>query len=160
MVGRWQALELLTSAWDGARSGAGARVALISGEAGVGKTRLVSEFTVSAVGATGARVAGGCQTYTRRQPLHLISELVHDALGVSSTDTIATRRDALNAKCRALEPSPNQWKPYLLGILGLPPAPDSPEEPDGLLDDATLQKMTHAALQGLIIAARMGLRSI
>jgi predicted ATPase len=59
IVGRAEQLALLEAALDPARSG-GPSAVLIGGEAGVGKSRLVSEFAARA-SAAGARVlAGGC----------------------------------------------------------------------------------------------------
>ncbi len=55
-VGRTEELARLTEAWD--RSDDGPAIVVIGGEAGVGKTRLVSEFLTS---LTDARILqGGC----------------------------------------------------------------------------------------------------
>ena len=56
-VGRAGALELMERAFDGAVSGS-TQIVLVGGEAGIGKTRLVGEFTAGATRA-GARVAWG-----------------------------------------------------------------------------------------------------
>jgi DNA-binding CsgD family transcriptional regulator len=59
LVGRAEHLAVLDAALDRARAG-GPSALLIGGEAGIGKSRLVSEFAAGAGGA-GARVlAGGC----------------------------------------------------------------------------------------------------
>jgi hypothetical protein len=59
LVGRTDEIATLRSALAGARAGTPATV-LIGGEAGVGKSRLISEFTVTEQDA-GARVlTGGC----------------------------------------------------------------------------------------------------
>ena len=58
-IGRVRELALLRGAFDRTRTEAPASV-FVAGEAGVGKTRLVDEFTASAV-ADGARIlSGGC----------------------------------------------------------------------------------------------------
>ncbi|HZA19260.1 MAG TPA: AAA family ATPase, partial [Actinomycetota bacterium] len=58
-IGRVRELELLRGAFDRTRTGDPASV-FVAGEAGVGKTRLVDEFTATAV-ADGARIlSGGC----------------------------------------------------------------------------------------------------
>jgi len=59
LVGRSEELAVLDAALDRARAG-GPSTVLIGGEAGIGKTRLVTEFAAGAA-ASGARVlAGGC----------------------------------------------------------------------------------------------------
>ena len=59
LVGRSEELAILDAALDRARAG-GPSTVLIGGEAGIGKTRLVTEFTAGAA-ASGARLlAGGC----------------------------------------------------------------------------------------------------
>ena len=57
MVGRSEELDALTSALDEVRQGR-SRVVLVSGEAGIGKTRLVEELIGAADGATA--LVGGC----------------------------------------------------------------------------------------------------
>jgi DNA-binding CsgD family transcriptional regulator/tetratricopeptide (TPR) repeat protein len=57
MVGREAPLSALDQAYDAARSGGG-RLVVVGGEAGVGKTRLVTEFLERTPGA--ARLVGGC----------------------------------------------------------------------------------------------------
>jgi DNA-binding NarL/FixJ family response regulator len=59
LVGRSEELAILDAALERARAG-GPSTVLIGGEAGIGKTRLVTEFTAGAA-ASGARLlAGGC----------------------------------------------------------------------------------------------------
>jgi ATP/maltotriose-dependent transcriptional regulator MalT len=62
-VGREQELSLLTEAYETARAGS-ARVVLLGGEAGVGKTRLVGEFAARVHGdggpTAGRVLVGGC----------------------------------------------------------------------------------------------------
>jgi DNA-binding CsgD family transcriptional regulator len=59
LVGRSEELAILDAALDRARAG-GPSTVLIGGEAGIGKTRLVTEFAAGAA-ASGARLlAGGC----------------------------------------------------------------------------------------------------
>jgi DNA-binding SARP family transcriptional activator len=58
-VGREDALRRLSAAWEDARSGA-LRVALVSGEPGIGKTTLVGEFCQRAHAAGAAILYGRC----------------------------------------------------------------------------------------------------
>lgn len=58
-VARPEAMAVLEGAWDGACAG-DRRVVLVAGEAGTGKTRLVTEFARAAHRAGGAVLYGGC----------------------------------------------------------------------------------------------------
>jgi DNA-binding SARP family transcriptional activator/tetratricopeptide (TPR) repeat protein len=58
LFGRSRELVALTAAWSAARDGRGGRVVVITGEAGIGKTRLISELARRARDG-GARVAVG-----------------------------------------------------------------------------------------------------
>jgi DNA-binding CsgD family transcriptional regulator len=59
LIGRAEQLAALTAALDRARAG-GPSAILIGGEAGIGKSRLVSEFSAAAVSAGSRVLAGGC----------------------------------------------------------------------------------------------------
>src|SRR4249920_2032386 len=59
LVGRAEHLAVLDAALDRARAG-GPSALLIGGEAGIGKSRLVSEFAAGAGGADARVLAGGC----------------------------------------------------------------------------------------------------
>jgi DNA-binding CsgD family transcriptional regulator len=61
-VGRREQLEVLKTRWRGCRAGRGSTV-LVGGDAGLGKSRLVSEFCGSAVGDRGAVARGDCLEY-------------------------------------------------------------------------------------------------
>ncbi len=75
MFGRADELRALGSAWAAARTGAG-RLVLVTGEAGIGKTRLVGELARRADNA-GARIAVGAAVDVGGQtPLALWQELV------------------------------------------------------------------------------------
>ena len=59
LVGRAEELARLAAALDRAAAGDPAAV-LVAGEAGVGKTRLVAEFTIRAIDAGASVLTGGC----------------------------------------------------------------------------------------------------
>ncbi|MFI7062330.1 BTAD domain-containing putative transcriptional regulator [Kribbella sp. NPDC050124] len=85
MVGRSGELDRLRGLWDAAADGAG-RVALVSGEAGVGKTRLVAEF---ADGVAGQVLVGRCdQTEIPYQP---ITSAFDDLTEIGSPEAMRTR---------------------------------------------------------------------
>jgi DNA-binding CsgD family transcriptional regulator/tetratricopeptide (TPR) repeat protein len=61
-VGRREQLEVLKTRWRACRAGRGSTV-LIGGDAGLGKSRLVSEFCASTVGDRSAVATGECLEY-------------------------------------------------------------------------------------------------
>lgn len=77
--GRTDELERLRDIWQKRLSGSGA-LSLVLGEAGIGKTRLVSEFAVQAE-ATGARVFWGTTASPEVVPYQPITEILRAALG-------------------------------------------------------------------------------
>jgi predicted ATPase/DNA-binding CsgD family transcriptional regulator len=80
LVGRTQELAQLGAALERARAGSPAAV-LVAGEAGVGKTRLLSEFAARATG-TGVRVlTGGCVAVVEAELAYLpLMEALRDLL--------------------------------------------------------------------------------
>lgn len=71
-VGRADEMEQLRMLWSRAARGRGG-VVLFGGEAGIGKTRLATEFALVA-GAQGARVMSGGTTYPEAAPYQSIAE--------------------------------------------------------------------------------------
>lgn len=77
--GRDKEIASLRGLWEQALAGAGA-VALVVSEAGIGKTRLISEFAVAAE-AKGARVFWGTTSSPESVPYQPIAEILRAALG-------------------------------------------------------------------------------
>ncbi len=79
LIGRDAELAELRRCWQTTIAGAGA-VALIRGEAGVGKTRLATELQLHAVGAGGRAAASAALDLGGTAPLSLWAELIRDLL--------------------------------------------------------------------------------
>jgi DNA-binding SARP family transcriptional activator/tetratricopeptide (TPR) repeat protein len=137
MFGRASELAALTAAWSAARDGRG-RVVLVTGEAGIGKTRLVGELARRADN-TGARVAVGAGVDVGGEaPLAVWQELVRALVVLVPAP-----------------PGPAAWPaelgrlaPDLAGALGrraAPPAVASPELERLRLFDAVLRLVEWAA---------------
>jgi oligopeptide transport system substrate-binding protein len=89
LVGREQELAFLHQCWQGAQAGQG-RLALISGEAGVGKTRLVEEFA-NRLRWQGVRVLWGrCYEFERALPYQPIAEALRTVLPTLTSDELAS----------------------------------------------------------------------
>ncbi len=93
-VGRTRELAALRSAWGRAARGSGAML-LLSGEAGVGKSRLTAELARTAQ-AEGGRVYGGTTSAPESAPYQAIVEALRSALPLlQARPPTAARRDAL-----------------------------------------------------------------
>lgn len=77
--GRTDELKRLRGSWQDTLGGSGA-LALVVGEAGIGKTRLVSEFAIQAE-AMGARVFWGTTSSPETVPYQPITEILRAAVG-------------------------------------------------------------------------------
>ncbi len=86
LVGREEELGFLRQRWEQAKQGAG-QVVLLSGEPGIGKSRLVQELKeqVNAEGAT--RIEFRCSPYHQNTALYPITEHLQRLLQFQSTDT-------------------------------------------------------------------------
>ena len=137
MFGRATELAALTAAWTAARDGRG-RVVLVTGEAGIGKTRLVAELARRADNA-GARVAVGAGVDVGGEaPLAVWQELARALVGVVPPPP---ERAGWPAELGRLAPD-------LAGALGcrvVPPVVASPELERLRLFDAVLRLVEWAA---------------
>jgi len=95
LVGRQHALDSLGQVERQVRAGR-LRVVGLRGEAGIGKSRVASEYA-RALRATGFRDHWVCgRAYTTHLPYAVIGELIHTLMGVPDTDP-AHQRDAVRA---------------------------------------------------------------
>jgi DNA-binding SARP family transcriptional activator/tetratricopeptide (TPR) repeat protein len=85
LVGRVAELAQLRAQWDAARSHAEARVALLAGEPGIGKTRLAAELAAS-VQADGAAVLYGRAEEDALYPYQPFVEALRESLEDASRD--------------------------------------------------------------------------
>ena len=90
--GRDAEMAKLEHAWERALSGAGGS-ALIVGEAGIGKTRLVSEFALRLEGR--GRVLWGSTSLPERAPYEAVTEVMRAALGFIELSRLETEQRAL-----------------------------------------------------------------
>ena len=97
LVGRDEEIELLRRRWEQAKSGEG-RVVLISGEPGIGKSRLTAAFSTHIESEPHTRLRYFCPPHHQDSALYpFIAQLEH-AAGFARDDTI----DAKLSKLRAL----------------------------------------------------------
>jgi class 3 adenylate cyclase len=97
IVGRDAELDTLARLWRGARSGAG-QVALVCGEAGIGKSRLTRAF-IEQLGQQMPEILRlDCAAHLANRALHPIVREMERRIGLSRTAPADTRRAALEAR--------------------------------------------------------------
>jgi len=117
LVGRDAELALVRDALERLADGIGAIVA-ITGEAGIGKSRLLAE----AAAPLGERVLvleGRGLSYAQEFPYAPVRELLRDWLGAGATTSEARVRLDLKAALQPLFADPDDVYPFLAGLLGL-----------------------------------------
>ena len=124
IVGRDRETSTMRQALDDVRAGAGG-IVLISGEAGVGKSRLLAESHQLAEvdGERGPRLRwleGRCLSYAETLPYFPFRELLRDWLGVDEGDPELRVRISLRRAVQQLfGGSTSEIYPYLASLLGL-----------------------------------------
>jgi len=124
LVGRDEELTALRAALDGAASSRSGRLATIVGDAGVGKSRLTSEFLEN-VSARSLALRGRCLPYGDGITFWPVAEAIKAQAGIVNDDDAKAAR----AKLAALaDPAGNGVTERLASILGLSVDPFPVEE--------------------------------
>jgi class 3 adenylate cyclase len=126
LVGRATELATLVSLFDVVKAGRG-RLAMIIGEPGLGKSRLLTELR-TAVGAASPGTAGSavwiegrCATYGRSVPYHLVLDLVRSMLSIPFAASERETRALLDTGlAELLGDEAADINPYLAHLLSLP----------------------------------------
>lgn len=148
-VGRSEELALLAAAVGDLRGGRGALV-LVAGDAGVGKSRLLTETRaiLTETSASWERVCwleGHCRSYADAIPYALYQDLLLRWLGVRGDDSSDRKRvalsDALSGDASGGSDEREALLAHVLGVV---------EEPLGSIDPAELQQRVFGALLSLV----------
>ena len=121
-VGRDEELRLLASRWARVADGEG-QVALVVGEPGIGKTRLVEAFKAGVRGSGHRAIACAGAPQSAGTPFHAVTQMLRQGLGGGDADNSAERVAVLE---RALAPSglsAAETVPLVAELLGLPVPP-------------------------------------
>ena len=124
-VGREDELRLLMNRWQSALDGEG-QVALIIGEAGIGKSRLVRRFheQIAATPHTWIEAAAGA--FFQNTPFYPVADMLRQALGWRGDEPAEQRFTRLESALEMAELSPAEAIPLLAPLLNLTPSAKYP----------------------------------
>ncbi|HEV8715146.1 MAG TPA: adenylate/guanylate cyclase domain-containing protein, partial [Candidatus Binatia bacterium] len=119
LVGRELEVGLLRGRWAQAKGGEG-QVVLLSGEAGIGKSRLVQALEESGAGEQYARLECRCSSYYRNSALYPVIELVQRVLQFKREDALEEKLSKLEEALRPYGFALPEVVPLFAALLSLP----------------------------------------
>ena len=118
LVGREEELHLLLSRWRRAADGEG-QVVLLSGEAGIGKSRLVQALRAELAGQPYTPLSHYCSPYHTASALYPIIGLLERAAGFSRDDPPEAKLDKLEALLTQGAEGSAEAVPLIADVLGI-----------------------------------------
>jgi len=116
-VGRGQELDVLQSRLASAMSGQGQLVSIV-GDAGIGKSRLLYEFSRRVATEGIGYLEGRCVSYGGAIPYLPFLDLIRKGFGLTEADGPEVTTEKIRAGLDALRLPPEESLPYLLNLLG------------------------------------------
>ena len=131
LAGRSHELGLLEDYFGQARSGAG-QVVLVSGEAGIGKSRLLLEFSKELEEQGVTWLEGHCISFGKQMPYLPITDLLQRRFGIREADPESAIIERVEAATASWGPAARATVPYLRYLLNVDPGDPAVREMDGL----------------------------
>jgi TOMM system kinase/cyclase fusion protein len=117
-VGRDHEMALLKERWDRCCQGSGQAI-LLTGEPGIGKSRLARELASAASKDGAACLEGRCAEYSRQSPLRPIIDMVERRVGLGREQSDAERASRLSQFLERHELGPSEAMVVLGALLGV-----------------------------------------
>ncbi len=152
LVGRDAPLRDLIAAFTSTRQHRRLEVVAITGEAGLGKTRLIHELMKSVHEPDGRVLLTSGTSAASAHPLATVVDLARAVLRIDDNDPPAAQSESIRATAHQLALNLSEVGPYLLHLLGIRQEDDDAARRVALLDDAMLQQQTFAAVRRILIA--------
>ncbi|MGH2522466.1 MAG: adenylate/guanylate cyclase domain-containing protein, partial [Anaerolineales bacterium] len=153
LVGRDAELDRLTQAALALTQKGEGQVMLVTGNAGLGKSRLTSEFKRFLRQAGVRVVEGRSLTYRRSAAYWVFSDALHNYLSLSPDSPEAPVREQLSRRAHAaLGLKAPDTLPYLEHLLGLQPADAPSAERIQYLEPGQLRQQVFLAVRDLLLA--------
>lgn len=117
-IGRRHELEILQGCLELIKLGKGALVTVI-GEAGIGKSRLLHEFTRDLDATRVTVLQGKCQTFARSTPYYPFLEALRRELSLSEDTPLDDRASKVRTNILNIDPALAPYVPYYLHLLSI-----------------------------------------
>lgn len=156
LVGRDQELAVLQGYVDQARRGSG-QVVFVSGEAGIGKSRLILELRRRVTGQPLSWLEGHCVSFGGSSAYLPIIEALKDAFGIDEADDEIQISGRVDAGVAHWEEPARRAAPYLKYLLSVNPgdesvaAMDPQERRIGVFDALRVLLLQESARQPLVL---------
>lgn len=150
-IGRDPELAVLLDRWANANDGEG-HIVLVEGEPGLGKSRLVREFSERIKEQPHLELRYQCSPYYMNSALHPVIEYLEREAGFESNDDNDTRLD----KLEAIAPENEQQRALFAALLSLetqryPPLNVSPQKLKGLTLQALAGRLEQQSAQDPVL---------
>jgi len=146
LVGRDEEIDLLLRRWELAKAGHG-QVVLISGEPGIGKSRIAETILERLSNEPYTRLRYFCSPHHQDSALYPTITQLERAAGFRREDTAEQRLDKLEALLRRATNDPAEALPLLAALLSIPVADRYPSL------DLSPQKQKEKTLKALLAQA-------
>jgi predicted ATPase/class 3 adenylate cyclase len=153
MVGRENELQVLIQAAHGLKEDGTGKLVMVSGEAGIGKSRLITELKTRLQGAEITILEGQSLTYRRLAAYWIFVDAFRKYLGVTSQTEESTVRSRLSQQLQ--QSLGGGWEdvfPYLEHLLSLPLSSKAAAERIRYLDASQLRQQIFMAVREFLAA--------